>query len=50
MNKTTIPPISFGVDYYPEHWPKERWAEGYQADEGDGDPGSAYGRVFLEPF
>ena len=27
MNKTTIPPISFGVDYYPEHWPKERWLE-----------------------
>ena len=27
MNKTAIPPISFGVDYYPEHWPKERWAK-----------------------
>lgn len=27
MNKKIMNQISFGVDYYPEHWPRERWME-----------------------
>ncbi len=26
-NNTTLSKLQFGVAYYPEHWPQERWAE-----------------------
>ena len=35
--------IHFGVDYYPEHWPKERWEIDVQLMKEMG----AHGRVFL---
>lgn len=39
--------IHFGVDYYPEHWPRARLGDGRAADEGNGRTGRAHGRIFV---
>ncbi len=39
--------IKFGVDYYPEHWPEERWETDAELMEKDGNPDGENGRVFL---
>ena len=37
----------FGVDYYPEHWPEERWAHRRADDGGGGLQRRAPGRICL---
>ena len=37
----------FGVDYYPEHWPQERWETDAKLMKGDGRAGCAHGGILM---
>lgn len=39
--------IHFGVDYYPEHWPKKALGDRCAAYERNGCTSGAYGRIFM---
>lgn len=39
--------IRFGVDYYPEHWPRERWEQDANLMQKNGNTGRTYGGVLM---